>query len=73
MRVEDPEKLDFLWSMHMPFYHFAVYACELPEKRAIVPYQELSELKWFPVDSLPEGSVGFLKSQVAALKRANRN
>lgn len=72
VRVEDPEQLAFLWSMHMPFFHFVVYACRLPEKRTIVPYQELSELKWFPVGSLPAESVGFVRLQVAALVQANR-
>jgi len=72
VRVENPEMLTLLWSMHVPFYHFEVYACQLPEKRAITPYMELSELKWFPVDSLPEESVGFVRLQVAALIRAGR-
>jgi len=72
VRVENPEMLTLLWSMHVPFYHFEVYACQLPEKRAIAPYQELSELKWFSVDSLPKDSVGFVRLEVAALKRATQ-
>ncbi len=72
VRVENPEMLTLLWSMHVPFYHFAVYACWLPEKRAIAPYQELLELKWFSVDSLPKDSVGFVRLEVAALKRATQ-
>lgn len=72
VRVENPEMLTLLWSMHVPFYRFAVYACRLPEKRAIAPYQELLELKWFPVDSLPKDSVGFVRLEVAALKRATQ-
>jgi len=67
--VDNPNDLTYLWSRHLLVYHFVVYACQLSEKRKVVRYQEFSEVKWFPVDSLPAGSVGFVRSQVAALVR----
>jgi 8-oxo-dGTP pyrophosphatase MutT (NUDIX family) len=69
LRVDNPDELTCLWSRHLPFFHFAVYACQLSKKQNVVHNQEFSEVKWFPVDSLPDTSVGFVKSQVAALKR----
>jgi len=60
--VDNPDELTYLWSRHLPFFHFVVYACQLSEKRKVVRYQEFSEVKWFPVDSLPAGSVGFVRS-----------
>jgi len=69
LRVDKPEDLTCLWSRHLPFFHFVVYACQLSDKRKVVRYQEFSEVKWFPVDSLPANSVGFVKSQVTALVR----
>ncbi|HCS35967.1 MAG TPA: hypothetical protein DIW48_04605 [Sphaerochaeta sp.] len=69
LKVDKPEELTYLLSRHLPFFHFVVYACQLSEKRKVVRYQEFSEVKWFPVDSLPANSVGFVRSQVAALVR----
>lgn len=65
--VDNPNTLTYLWGRHFPFFHFVVYACRLSEKRKVVNYHEFSEVKWFPVDSLPANSVGFVRSQVAAL------
>jgi 8-oxo-dGTP pyrophosphatase MutT (NUDIX family) len=69
LRVDNPEDLTYLWSKHLPFFHFAVYACQLSDRREVVRYQEFSEVKWFPVDSLPANNVGFVRSQVSALVR----
>ncbi len=55
--------------LHLPFFHFFVYANQLSEKRNVVRNHEFSEVKWFPVDSLPDSSVGFVRSQVVALER----
>ena len=70
--VDNPNDLTYLWSRHFPFFHFVVYACRLSEKRKVVNYHEFSEVKWFPVDSLPANSVGFVRSQVAALVRQHQ-
>lgn len=67
--VDNPNNLTYLWSRHLPFFHFVVYACQLSDKRKVVCYQEFSKVKWFSVDSLPANSVGFVRSQVAALVR----
>ena len=67
--VDNPEKLAYLWSRHLPFFHFVVYAHQLSGKREVVRYQEFSQVKWFPTDSLPTQCVWFLRSQVAALVR----
>jgi 8-oxo-dGTP pyrophosphatase MutT (NUDIX family) len=69
LKVDKPDDLTYLWSRHLLFFHFVVYACQLSEKRKVVRYQEFSEVKWFPVDSLPANSVGIMRSQVAALVR----
>lgn len=69
LRVDNSEELTYLWSRHLPFFHFVVYACQLSEKRKVVRNHEFSEVKWFPVNSLPDSSVGFVRSQVAALVR----
>jgi 8-oxo-dGTP pyrophosphatase MutT (NUDIX family) len=69
LKVGKPNELTYLWSRHLPFFHFVVYACQLSEKRKVVRYREFSEVKWFPVDHLPANSDGFVSSQVAALSR----
>jgi len=69
VKVETPEELTFLWGRHLPFFHFVVYACRLSGRRNVIRYQEFSEVRWFPVEAIPANSVGFVKSQVAALVR----
>ena len=69
LMVGNQDDLAYLWGRHPPSFHFAVHACRLSEKRNVVRYQEFSEVRWFPVDSLLAGSVGFVRSQVAALVR----
>lgn len=65
--VDNLENLTYLWSRHLPFFHFVVYAYQLSEQVDVVRYQEFSEVKWFPVDVLPADCVGFVRSQVSAL------
>ena len=67
--VDNSNELTYLWSRHLPFFHFVVYGCQLSEKKEFVHYQEFSQVKWFSAYSLPVNSVGFVRSQVATLVR----
>jgi len=40
--VDNPNTLTYLWSRHLPFFHFVVYAYHLFEKWEVVRYQEFS-------------------------------
>ena len=67
-----PDNLFNLRSKHLSFFHFVVYSYQLPEQEAVVRYQEFSQVKWFPIVSLPGDCIGFVRLQVAALVRQCR-
>jgi 8-oxo-dGTP pyrophosphatase MutT (NUDIX family) len=62
---------DFLkiWKSHIPFFHYIVYSHQVSTPKTFAHNHEFSEVRWFPIDSLPASSVGFVRSQVVALVR----
>lgn len=61
------QNLSHLWSLHVPFFHFEVYAYYLLEQTIPSTVDEFSEVHWVPADTLPSPLTCFLRSQVASL------
>ena len=56
-----------LWNSRIPFFHYIVYAHQLPARRQFNHNNEFSELGWFPVDALPSPCEVFVRMQVSSL------
>ena len=69
MPVEHAEKLVPLWALHVPGFHYKVYAYELEHLQKPPFIAEFSEARWVGVEELPSPLVSFVASQVRSLKR----
>ncbi|MEA4859458.1 hypothetical protein SDC9_102505 [bioreactor metagenome] len=69
MAVEHAEKLVPLWALHVPYFHYKVYAYELDQKTTPPFIAEFSEANWVAVQDLPSPLVLFVASQVRCLRR----
>ena len=63
------ESLVHLWSLHVPCFHFEVYAYILSEQAIPTYVDEFSELCWVSVKALPTPMVCFLRNQIATLTK----
>lgn len=69
MAVEHPRQLVLLWGLHVPGFHYRVYAYELQQMKEPPFIAEFSEAKWVGIHMLPTPLVCFVASQVRSLRR----
>lgn len=71
--IDHDETFIHLWSSCIPFFHYIVYAYQLPARRRFDHNYEFSELGWFVVDALPTPCEMFVSMQVSSLVRRVSN
>jgi 8-oxo-dGTP pyrophosphatase MutT (NUDIX family) len=69
LSVDERDKLTPLWSRRFFLFNVIIYSYQLPKQIKSVRYQEFSEVKWFPANSIPKPHVIFVRRQVAILKK----
>lgn len=62
-----------LWKSRLPLFHYEVFCSFLPTTEKITNIHEFSQVGWFPLDALPTPLLPFVRSQVRALERMDRN
>ncbi|NLK13131.1 MAG: NUDIX hydrolase [Spirochaetales bacterium] len=70
LSIDNVDDLTHLWQIHIPAYYFRVFAYNMTKKKDIVCHAEFSQLRWFPVDSLPDNVACFVRSQVSSLMKS---
>jgi ADP-ribose pyrophosphatase YjhB (NUDIX family) len=71
--INHDETFIHLWNSQIPFFHYSVYAYQLPDRRKFNHNHEFSEIGWFAVDALPSPCEIFIRTQVTSLLKQLTN
>ena len=69
MQVDKPDRLALVWTLHLPYFHYNVFAYYVKTRIRPPFVDEFSEYTWCTLDSLPKPMVVFVPSQVRQLKK----
>ncbi len=58
-----------IWALHLPRFHFVLFACHVQQYVFPSSLSEFSAMHWAPIHKLPRPLVLFVPSQIRALKR----
>lgn len=69
MQVDKPDRLVLVWTLHLPYFHYKVFAYYVKTRSKPPFVDEFSEYRWCTLDSLPKPMVVFVPSQIRQLKK----